>query len=221
MTVSNASVNGKKLLNAARIISSAGAQIESMIEILNDKLIDTLGDEKKKVRVDADWADKSIRSAGNWLITSYFWDIALLKGRSNKPYAHLAIQVMLYNEDEEFRIQGWEPSIYVMYAPGEDEFESDSNRLHRMLEENARLDEDRLWRWKEFEENDSWLFALPLVKINCEDDLVQQIVQPVKRLIAGETASEAFPSDSVAFHFAQEGDTLRILADNPSRKQSR
>ena len=105
---------------------------------------------------------------------------------------------------------------YIIYAPGEAEFELESFCFRfSKLDAGCHLDGDRLWRWgEEAEQDDAWMFSIPLVKMNCEEDLVQQIVQPVKRLIAGETPSQAFPSDSVAFHFVQDGDKLRILIEN-------
>jgi hypothetical protein len=207
--------NGNKILNAAKIIINTGEQIESLIEILEEKLIDALTDEKQKIRAE-EWTDDGVNSAGDWIIKSYFWDVALLRGKSKKPYAHVAIQIVLYDE-EEVQIQGWEPSIYIVYAPGEDEFELESFcfRFSKLIDEDCHLDGDRLWRWKEkAEEDDSWIFSLPIVKMSCEEDLVRQIVEPVKRLIAGETPSQAFPSDSVAFRFTYEGDKLRILVEN-------
>jgi hypothetical protein len=208
-------MNGKKLMNAAEIISKAGEQIEALVEILNEKLIDALTDEKQKIRAEA-WTDDGVNSAGNWMIKSYFWDIALLKGKSKKPYAHVAIQIVLYDEDE-VQIQGWEPAIYIMYVPGEAEFDLESFCfwLSKLLDEGCHMDGDLLWRWEEFEEDDSWMFSVPLVKMNCEEDLVQQIVEPVKKLITGGAPSHAFSSDSVAFHFTHEGDKLRILVENP------
>lgn len=212
--------NGNKILNAAKIIIKTGEQIESLIEILEEKLIDALTDEKQKIRAE-EWTDDGVNSAGDWIIKSYFWDVALLRGKSKKPYAHVAIQIVLY-DDEEVQIQGWEPSIYIVYAPGEDEFDLESFCFRfSKLDAGCHLDGGLLWRWgEEAEEDDAWIFSIPLVKMNCEKDLVQQIVQPVKRLIDGETPSQAFPDDSVAFRFTQEGDKLRILADNHSRKQS-
>ncbi len=209
-------MNGKKLMNAAEIITKAGEQIEALNEILQDKLIDALADEKQKIRAKF-LTDDVVHSAGNWMIKSYFYDIALFKGKSKKPYTHLAIQIVLYDE-EEVQIQGWEPSIYIMYCPGEDEFDLESFcfRFSNLLDEECHLDGERLWRWaEESEEDDSWMFSVPLVKMNCEEDLVQQIVGPVKKLIAGNTPHDTFPSDSVAFRFAVGNDgKLSILVED-------
>lgn len=207
-------MNGKKLMNAAKIITQTGEQIGVLVDILHEKLIDALTDEKQKIRAEA-WTDDGVNSAGEWMLTSYFWDYALLKGKSKKPYTHVAIQIVLYDE-EEVQIQGWEPSIYIMYAPGQDAFDLESFcfRFSNLLDEGCHLDGDCLWRWEEFEEDDSWMFSVPLVKMNCEEDLVQQIVEPVKKLIAGNIQSDAFPSDSVAFRFAiGNDDKLSILVE--------
>ena len=208
-------MEGVKLLNAAKIITKAGEQIEALVEILEEKLIDALIDKKQKIR--AEHRDSGgVDSAGGWMLQKYFWDIALLKGRNKKPYAHIAIQVVLYDEGE-VQIQGWEPSIYLMYVPGEENFELKSFCfwLSKLLGNECRLDGDRLWRWTEIEEDDSWMFSMPLVKMNCEEDLVRQIVKPVKQLIDGKTPSAAFPPDSVANRFSMGNENiLSILIDN-------
>ena len=208
-------MSGEKLLIAAKIVAKAGEQIEQIIELLNEKLIEVITDDENKIRADGDWYDKSIDSSGGWMIKTYLWDIARFQGKSKKPYAHLAVQIMLYDE-EESRIRGFEPSIYIMYSPGEEEFGEESIRLSCMIEENARLDGDRLWRWKEFEVDDSWMFAVPLVKMQNEEALMEQVVEPVKKLLAKEKPIIVFAGDSMAFKFSfdQEGSLIMIAGNN-------
>lgn len=203
-------MDGIKLLTAARIIAKAGEQIEALMEVLEEKMISALNDEKQKIRTQY-FDDEEEHSAGCWMIKSYLKDIAMFKGNKKKPYAHLAIQFVLYNEDE-VQIYGWEPSIYVMYGLGEDSFDLDEESfwLCNMIEEGSKIDGERLWRWE-----DGWGFVIPLVKLNCEEDLVHQIVEPVKKLIDENNPATAFPKDSVAFKFVHEGDELCILAENP------
>ena len=207
-------MNGVKLYTAARIIAKAGEQIDVLMNILIDKLIVVLKDEKQKIRAENRDHDE-IDSAGDWLIESYLEDIALLKGRSTKPYAHLAIQAVLYDEVEA-NIPGWEPSIYIEYSPGEMAFNlgDDSFWISDTLDEENeyQLDKNcRLWLWETYDKGDSWAFCIPFVKLNSEESLVEQIVVPVKKLLEGIAASAAFPSNSVAFQFSKGNNGVSIL----------
>jgi len=205
-------MDGIKLLTAARIIAKAGEQIETMIEILKDKLIEGLTDEQKKISAVYLLGDGE-NSDGNWMIKSFFWDIALIKEekrKNKKPYAHIAIKIVLYDEDE-LQISGWEPSLYIMYGPGEEAFNfEDSLWLSSAKDDEWNLDGNRLWRFKEDDE-DGWGFVLPLVKMDSEKALVEQIIEPVKKLLGDLPPSDPFPSNSVAFRFTEVNDGINIL----------
>lgn len=204
-------MDGIKLLTAARIIAKAGEQIEAMIEILKDKLIEGLTDEQKKISAVYLLGDGE-NSYGDWMIKSYFWDIALIKekkGKNKKPYAHVAIKIVLYDEDEQ-QISGWEPSLYVLYGLGEEAFDVNSLLLSSAKEDGWNLDGNRLWRFKEDDE-DGWGFVLPLVKMDSEKALVEQIIEPVKKLLGDLPPSDPFPSNSVAFRFTEVNDGINIL----------
>jgi len=208
-------MNGEKLLTAAKIVAKAGEQIEQIIELLNEKLIEVITDDEKKIRADDDYYHGEIDSSGGWIIKTYLWDIALLQGRSKKPYAHLAVQIMLYDE-EECNIRGFQPAIYIMYTPGEDEFDEDSVRISRLLSEDCHLDGEHLWRWDEIDKDDSWMFAVPLVQMQNEEILMKQIVEPVKKLLNSQSPSIAFAGESMAFKFSidQEGNIIMLAGNN-------
>ena len=202
-------MDGIKLLTAARIIAKAGEQIDTMIEILGEKLIEALTNEKEKKSA-VDWSEDGNYGKEAWIYKSYLCDIALLQGKSPKPYAHIAVQIVLYDEDEA-QIQAWEPSLYIMYGPGEEAFTlEDSLWLSSAKEDKWHLDGNRLWRWKE-DDGECWGFVLPLVKLNSEEDLVEQVVVPVKKLLEGLAPSDAFSLNSVAFQFTEGYDGIKIL----------
>jgi hypothetical protein len=202
-------MDGIKLLTAARVIAKAGEQIEAMIEILEEKLIEALTDKKENISA-VHWSCDGEYSEGGWIYKSYLWNIALQKGRSKKPHAHIAIQVVLYDEDE-LQISGWEPSLYIMYGPGEEAFNlEDSLWLSSAKKDGWNLDGNRLWRWKE-EDEEGWGFVLSLVKLNSEEALEEQIVEPVKKLLERFAPSDPFPSNSVAFRFTEGNDGINIL----------
>ena len=196
-------MNGITLLNAAKIIAKTGEQLEGMIEILENKLIKELTDDEKKIRVESSSVDQE-NSVGEWLLQTFLFNVALFVGRKTKPSGHIAIQIVLYNENE-IEISGWEPSLYVMYEADDRAIEIGSFFLSEILEEGCTLDNNRLWRWDE-----GWGFVVPLVKLNSEEDLARQIVEPVKKLFNNIEAASAFPADSIAFHFEIDGDTLCV-----------
>lgn len=203
-------MNGKKLLAAAKIIAKAGDQIEEMIPILIERLTNALAGDHPKKRAEESDSENEQYSEGGWLLESYLWDIALFEGKRQRPSAHVAVQIVLYDENEE-QIPGWEPSVYIMYGSGEGEFNLESFWFCNAFEEAWELAGERLWRWKDDGE-EGWGFALPLVKLNSKEDLVLQIVEPVRKLIESNNPAEAFPTDSVAFRFVvEDGNTLHII----------
>ncbi len=204
-------MDGITLKTAANIIVKAGEQIDAMLAILIDKLTDALTNGNNKIRAE-NRNDDTQESAGSWMIKSYLEDIALLKGRSQKPYAHVAVQIVL-NDDDEAKIQGWEPSLYVIYGLGEDAFDLKDFRLSFAKANKWELDGNRLWRWKK-EGEEGWAFVLPLVKLDFEKTLIEQVVEPVKKLLQDPIHSNPFPDKSVAFQFTKSSDGINIL---PSR----
>jgi hypothetical protein len=206
-------MNGQTLLTAAEIMVKAGEQIEAMMEILGEKLMDISTNKENKIRV------KELRGEedyNGWLLSYWLKDYALLEGRKAIPYAHIAVKVVLYDDDEK-QIEGWEPSLYVMCGEGRVPFDIDDVWLSEPLDHYSAIKNgDRLLKWEATEEVDAgWVFVVPLVRLNCEEDLVLQIVEPVKKLIDANKPAAAFLKDSVAFRFTQEGDKLRILVENP------
>ena len=205
-------MDGTTLSKAAKIIIKVGEQIEEMNEILGERLIEALTGEMRVVYS----SDYSKDSKGGWMIMHYLWNIALYKGtRKKNPDAHIAVKTVLYHEHDS-NIQGWVPSIYVMYSPDKSPFDlNDTFWIFDTLnkENEYRLEEDhRLWHWETNKKNDSWAFCIPLVKMNNEKDLINQIVEPVKNLI--KQTANAFPERCDAFHFIQEDNGLRILDEN-------
>lgn len=202
------SVDGITLKKAATIIASAGGQIDAMMKILTEKLIYALENEKEKIRAE-NRDDDTQESVGSWMIKSYLEDISLLKGKSDKPYAHVAVQIVL-NDEKEAEIRGWEPSLYVIYGLGEDKFNLKDFRISSAKDDKWDLDGNTIWRWKK-EGEKGWAFVLPLVKLNSGETLDKEIVEPVKKLLEGKVASNAFPSESVAFQFNEDDNGLSIL----------
>lgn len=196
-------MNGKTLLTAAEIIVKAGEQISALMDVLGKEFIEELKTCKGVVRAKKD-VDNSEDDTEGWLCTSWIQDFGLYESRKQKPSRHVAVQVVLYDENEA-QVPGWEPALYVMYGIGEEAFVLTDCRLSSVIKEKGRLVGERLWHWEASDEYDeTWAFTLPLVKLNSEKDLIQQIVEPVKKLIDGEDPVGAFPTDSVAFRFVVE-----------------
>lgn len=206
-------MEGKKLFQAAKIVNLAGKQIEAMAESLYEKLWDAL-ESLADVGEISDGGSKYTKDNSGWLTIRYFADLAIKDKQKKKPNRHVAFQVFLFDEEKEALLPGWEPSIYVFYGPGREPFEDDSMRIAAFLEEDVKLDEDdsRLWRWHEEDEDefDAWFFAVPLVKINNEDDLQEQIVNSVISLLEKDDPRKAFPDNSVAYSYTIEEDTISL-----------
>ncbi|MCX5831363.1 MAG: hypothetical protein NT140_05680 [Deltaproteobacteria bacterium] len=207
-------MDGAKLLTAAKIIVKAGEQIEAIISILKEKLGEALTNEN--IEIDVDYDTDEEYSEGDWIYKSYLWDIALFKikrGKKTKqPFAHIAIKVVLYDEDE-CKDSKWEPSLYISYGTGEIAFDLESSLWLSPKKKGWDLDGNKLWNWKE-EDEQGWGFVLPLVKLNFEETLVEQIIKPVKKLFDGTASADAFPSDNdgLAFRFTQDVNGTKIIS---------
>jgi hypothetical protein len=194
-------MEGRKLLNAAEIIVKAEGQIDALIETLDIKLRDEL--EKRYSRV------VSSEKGDDWL---WFRNYALTEKGRKKASRHLAFQVVLYDEDEK-AIEGWEPSLYVMCGESKEPFSIDDNFwLSEAPDNYSDIKYDgRLLRWEETDDIDAgWGFVLPLVKLNSEKALVEQIVEPVKKLLEDISPTDPF-LNSVAFRFTKGNDSINIL----------
>jgi len=213
-------MDGEKLRTAATIMVEAGKQIDEMIDILEEKLIEAFTNEKEKKSAEEYDYEGENNKGNDWISKCWLWDIELQKETRKghkKTEAHIAIKVVLYNEDE-MKDSNWEPSLYVIYKKGEKAFNLENSLwIHSAKKEGWELDGNRLWRWKE-EDEEGWAFVLPLVELDSENTLKEQIILPVKKLLENSFASNPFPDKPVAFQFNQGKDGLSILKLSPKGK---
>lgn len=206
-------MSGKTLLNAAKIIAKTGDQLQGMLEIINAKLITELesivSGKGKEVRVDEGGTDEQY-TEGGWFLQAYLFNLHIYEGKRKTASGSIAVQIILYDEDD-IEIPGWEPSLSVMYQPGDVAFEIGNFSLSNLLEEGCALEESNRMLWRC--EAGWWGFAVPLVKLNSEEDIVLQVIEPVKKLYDNIEAANAFPDDSIAFQFKIDGDMLRIIEE--------
>lgn len=205
-------MNGKTLLNAAKIIAKTGDQLDGILEIINEKLIEALESiqpgNRREVRVDEGRTYQQY-TEGNWFLQAFLFNLHIYEGRRSKASGSIAVQIILYDE-EDIEIPGWEPSLSVMYHPGDVAAEIGNFSLSSLIEEGCTLESNRmLWRWDE----DGWGFAVPLVKLNSEEDIAHQIIEPVKKLYNKIEATTPFPDDSIAFQFEIDEDKLKIIEE--------
>lgn len=224
-------MNGNTLKTAAEIIVKAGIQIDALMELLEDLLIKAIENKESGIRADT-WDDNTQSSDGDWLITNYLIDIRRLEKKKKRPFSHLAIEAVIYDEND-VKIQGWEPALYVMHGFSEEPFDfefSVSDALSDLLAGSCVLAGNHLWCWPESDENDeSWLFAVPLVLLNSKRDLTYHIVNPVKKLIdtrieelmaSKGNPNGAFPDDSIVFRYAIEaGDKISITKGSAKKEK--
>ncbi len=193
---------GQNLYNAAQIVSKAGSQIDSIIETISEMFVEKL----KNVGHIRDYTetDDDNYSPGGWLLSEYFYNIWLIPPKKRNARSHIGVHVVLSDDD----IPGLkidEPIIFIMYGQGKDAFEIESLAWILSDEFDGIIKNGKAICWaEEGEKYDSWMFALPLVKLNSENDINQHIVQPAVNFIISPKALEEFPQDSIACSFYHE-----------------
>lgn len=198
-------MEGKKLFQAAKIVSKACGQIQALGDALYLKLEKELKQLENVSDVSSGYS-KYENDSSTWLSIRWMEDLAITDSPKRKPTRHVAFQIFLYDEGEDAMIKNWEPSIYIIYGPGRDSFEDDSIRITSCFEDDFTVldkNDNQLWRWYELSDDtlDSWFFAVPLVKINNESDLQEQIVNPVISLLKTDDPKGSFPDNSCAYKF--------------------
>ena len=99
-----------------------------------------------------------------------------------------------------------EPIVFIMYGKGTDPFERESLAWILSEECDGIVKNGKVIRWmEEGEKYDSWMFALPLVQLNSENDIKQHIVHPAVNFIASSETMDEFLSDSIACSFQRDG----------------
>jgi hypothetical protein len=200
---------GKILGNAAKIIVSAGAQIDAIVEKLKGSMTQMLEEKAFVVTI----SDEGSEDRNGWLLTEWMHCFSLKEnGRKKNYFGHVNVHFVLHDQ-QLINVSGWEPTVFVMYAPGKDLFDTDG--LKNIVSEDYICQEDqRLWRWGEEQDDviDSWMFAIPIVSIKNEDDIQNKIVNPVNSLLTHPINTiTAFPTNSSFFKFKWEGDTFSMF----------
>jgi hypothetical protein len=210
-------MKGKRLLTAAEVVLTAGKQIESMLTCLETKMTEALSRAKyaEKGEIEEEFADTD-----TWICEGSVKSIPLYENtRKKSPYAWLGFQATIYDEEDISQVNGWEPSLYVMYSPGDSfGFGAFNWSLNEFIEPSNRIfifpsDEDDPGCL------DSWCFVLPLTEIGTEKALEDYIVTPVINLLEAKEIDRIksldentiFSSDNPAFRFHKDGDIINIL----------
>lgn len=204
-------MTGKVLAQAAEIIVTAGVQIEAMLEKLDSQMFEMLEERGDMVN---DYYDYRY-DRNEWIITDYLHGYGLKKRErgKRKAYGQVGVHLAFYNE-QYCGTNGWEPCLFIFYAPQDKEFELES--IEKILSKNSICPhDDRIWRWNELDgkssTTDSWMFCVKLVSINTEDDIQCKIIHPTRNLRTdpGNSAA-ALTSEDAFFRFQWEGDTFRM-----------
>lgn len=199
-------MNGQILSDAVKVLSRSGFQIENLM----DKCVEQICDKISKAnsvycRPQANKPEFLEISDADWVVSGEFINIALYEKNKKKPSAHIAIKAVLCDE-EDSSVANWQPAIYVMFDRDYEKFECDSIKLRGKSSEDLEKDavNSKLLVWNingpTYENSTGWMFIVPLVKINNQDDIDTQIVEPAIKLISGE-GNMIFPDDSIAFNF--------------------
>jgi hypothetical protein len=193
------------------------------------KKLSELGIIKKNggaILVPAKDAEAGKMAEGDWIYLSYIYNYGLTRpgpGR-REPFAHIALQIVMADE-EVIGLGINEAVVHVLYATaqwGKDDFTvppsvgmkdwADAENWKCELKENC------LWEFSYDPIDNSsergWAFSVPLATLNTEEDLLDQIVNPIAGLLQDQPVAEAMRTASQVLRF--EGDATQCKRIKPS-----
>lgn len=213
---------GESLKIAFEAVIKAWEQAYDLMDLLMVSL-------REKLENDEDMTDYNLYLDKNhedehWPIedvcTGYLRQIRVKKrgrGKTN-AYAYIAATAIFYDEDDA-KIIGWEPAIYVDFGFGEERFVIEEVFLNDKAGYDPDIINDSILKREDEEQYENWSFAVPLVLIRNKEVLESQIVKPavafVTQILKGKDnkiidLKNIFPENSIAFKYVKTGDTIEI-----------
>lgn len=195
---------GDTLKNAAKIIVKSGGQIDALFDLALKHLEEKLKKISYIKKVDLGKSEL-VEDEGQWITTSYLKNLEIFNNKARKPTSHIALMVVLYDE-KEININGWEPSLYIMFSDDRDQF-NEGWLISDMLEDDdfrQSKKDQRLWcRYNDEGADDysEWLYVVPLVKINAEEDIINELVEPVIKILEKDFDKQIFNEGSSVFNY--------------------
>lgn len=206
---------GITLMKAAEIILRSGTQIDALFEKLDEKIIAML--QNIGLIIDDEEEDKN---ETGWIKTDFAYIYNLKKkGKGNKnPHAFIAVHVVLFNERLISSVNGWEPTIYVIYVKGIDKFDIDC--IDAFYRDDGAINVDQILMCKNYQSDgsfESWMFGIPLVKINNIEDIDRHIIEPIRLLMTGiQDIATVFKSGGPFTKLIGDRGTFSVIKDGQS-----
>lgn len=218
-------ITGQRLLAAAETVYKAGHQIDKMMDFLIDETCLYI-DKEENLFTNIEKTKDDFSPEDDWICCSYIENIPILKSprRNTKPSSWLGYMITIYDEVDAEIFKNWEPSLYVIYGPGDSDGEwAAGSFADEIMKDEWKLHKDgRFWISASDEDNinhfDCWFFALPVTALNNEESLQKFVIEPAIKLMKMNkdnykdvNLKMAFPNDSPAFSFKKDGEKFSML----------
>lgn len=187
---------GQSIHRSCKLISRAGAEINSLSELIKQELAGNLP-EAIKAFANSGWADNELWDDSGWICNFLQFSLPL-KGKSSKkqnPERYLNIQISLDGDGMTHpNAHNEEPLVHISFWACEPNAEDCYFTLLMATDEEVVLQDQVLFNWApEADEttDQGWTYSLYLTSLNSLDDIKQKIVKPVQQLLNTNSAFDA------------------------------
>lgn len=187
---------GKSISESVSLISKVGAECELLATLVKQELSSLLGSVpvSKRFPAGGGWIEHWKTDDHGWVYVDYANSLPLIIKPKRSIGAYLVFQISLAG-DRIAAAGNDQPLMHVGFCWGAVDFEEFWIGFPMDMEEPAPyLEEGTLFRWQASGKDFTWwTYSLRLAEINNVQDVRKMIVEPVKALLLGESASDALP----------------------------
>ncbi|WP_227106944.1 hypothetical protein [Chromobacterium rhizoryzae] len=186
---------GKSISECISFLSKVGTECELLARLLKQELSNLLTDGSVSKCVVADaWIESTETDSSNWVFTGIAHSLPIIIKPKRTVGAYLFFQISFIG-DGIAAVGNEQPLLHVGFWSEPVDF--DENWMGFPLDESALVDmtleQDLLFRWSTPGVRESqWTYSLRLAEINTMEDIQQKIIVPVRELLRGQSASDAF-----------------------------
>lgn len=185
---------GQSIHRSFKLISQAGAEINSLSELIKQELTDSLPSTLKTMD---DWSYDEQLDATGWAY-NFIQNTLPLKSKGSKkqnPERYLNIQISLDGDSMAHpNAHNEEPLIHISFWECEPNTEDCYFSLLMATDDEVVLQDQVLFNWAPEAEKTTeqgWTYSLYLTSLNSLDDITQKIVKPVQGLLNTNSAVDA------------------------------